>query len=275
MQRHDAPAWRADWINGWLAAIGCTVICEDLKLSWTDAAHPTAILWAPDDGIDIGQRISEAFPPHDFIRLSAARDLTKQEPSEDQYRVGSEEARLTGDWLWSALFTDLVDYRSPKAKATPGSSRVAKSIFYPGVEKGRTIADRFEACWESPSQCTIEASMSGTLARKLANGLGFDCRRIFDPSDPHPKPIVDPIVEVLIATALVMFPVRGDGRRERTKGQNAGRSFRWRTWPDPLNAAAIDAIVMSSAPVEPRYELVEYDKGVSAKTGYFSRRIPS
>ena len=268
MQRHDAPAWRADWINGWLAAVGCTVICDDLKLSWTDAAHPTAVLWAPDDGKDIGQRIAEAFPPIDFICLSAARHLTQQVPSEEEYRSASEEARLTGDWLWSALFTDL-----GPTKQVP----IARSLFYPGAPGKNGLSQRVASlakAWGVAS--AARDSMFGRLPRAVGTGLGFDRGRIMDPTDPNPSMRTDPIVEALALFATLMFPIRGDGSYALNRGELSRReAFRWGTWTEPLDVAAIDS-QFGRRGDGACYELIEYVKrGNETNVGYFSRKISS
>ena len=35
--RHEAPGLPADWLNGWLAAIGVTVLIPGARLRWTGA----------------------------------------------------------------------------------------------------------------------------------------------------------------------------------------------------------------------------------------------
>ena len=270
MHPHHAPAWRADWINGWLAAIGCTVLCDDLRLSWTDDAHPTAILWTPDDTTieHFANRIAEAFPPIGFIATTSARHLTAQVPTELQYAIASDEARRSGDWLWSSLFTDL----GPTKQA-----RIARSTFYPGTPGPNGISQRTASLaktWAEPA--AVMASMLGQLPRSKGTGLGFDPRRIMDPAEPKGEITTDPIVEALALFATIMFPTRGSGSRALTRGERYRQPFRWNTWTDALDFAGIDAQFASSRSRGANYEVVPYEpRGNETNAAYFSRKLQS
>ena len=49
MNRRECPGWTADWLTGWLAAVGTTVMVPGMKLSWKGAGNATrAVLHHPD-----------------------------------------------------------------------------------------------------------------------------------------------------------------------------------------------------------------------------------
>jgi hypothetical protein len=67
---------------------------------------------------------------------------------------------------------------------------------------------------------------------------------------------VDPVIEVLAFYGLALFPVRGNGIAERTRGwaRRAGHqpsrpgrrtpeAFTWASWPQPLDHWGIDALL--------------------------------
>jgi hypothetical protein len=80
------------------------------------------------------------------------------------------------------------------------------------------------------------------------NGLGFDYRRFSSGVRPGSDPQVDPIVELLCFCALVLFPVRGDGKNLRQRGwvqleDRSRQRFVWPTWTSPIDQWGIDALL--------------------------------
>ena len=271
MQQVHAPAWRANWINGWLAAIGVIVICEDVQLSWTTDPTPTPIFHLADN-IRLVEHIASRIPDPKLVTRSAAQHVAKQNATEDEYERGAAAARENGDWLWSALFTDL----GPKNSRDDRSTCFDKSRFYPGMPGTAPISKRLSDLAKSHwgDAAAIERSMAGTLPRSQGNGLAFDPHRLLDPANPLTDVYIDPVIEAVAFHALIILPVRGNGRRTTTRGET-GRppTFRWRTWQQPLDLAGIDAILDQRASEPDRsFKLVDYRKKSTseATSAYFS-----
>jgi len=251
-----AVAWTADWFNGWLAAIGATLLVPDLTLDWTDDPRPAARFDGVDDVISA---LAAAFPARDELaqlassrHLDGRRELT-QKTDVDTYADRATWAREHGDWSLGALLTDLAfDPKEP----------VTRSPLNTPAPKGLTITDRFvNAHDDVPGDVRdgIRSSMSGTL-RVAGNGLGFDVHRLTAPTDPVGNKWADPVVEVLAFVGLTLLPCRGDGRRQRTRLQRDDGTIRWASWATPMDAAAIDAFLdtVASGSTPANYEARRY-----------------
>ena len=59
--RHETPGLPADWLNGWLAAIGVTVLVPGTRLCWTDDGVPSAVL-ETEQPVDLPKVVAEALP---------------------------------------------------------------------------------------------------------------------------------------------------------------------------------------------------------------------
>ena len=241
-----APGLPADWLNAWLAAIGVTVLVPEVKLSWTDEVVPHAVFWVPED-MDLAQAVYDALPSDDEL---AAMPIARHHPEsslEFPHKVTPEvfrdRARLERGRKTRILafcVTDLARY--------PGKSELSRSAFNPGVPGGLTLWERIKLCGRnlaSPKQ--VDETLLGVPHRIRGAGLGFDCRKAPSGVPVDETKYIDPVIEVLVAAALPLFPVRGDGKRERTRGWN-GRSlergaFSWFSWVHPLDAWAIDAVL--------------------------------
>jgi hypothetical protein len=261
-----AKAWRADWLSGWLAAVGVTVLCEGVRLSWTEDAVPLPVFWV-DEECNPGDLIASCYPSPDFLAESCVSSPRAQVPTIDEYSLQADLVRAGGDWLWSATFSDLGASDKP----------VVRSLFYPGAQGKQTLNKRIDdlvrLSWANSKEIT--QSMDGTLDRSRGMGLGFDPRRLVDPADPNPEPRIDPIVEVLAFFATLLFPVRGNGRRRTNRGASKTSVFDWDTWNMPLDVAGIDAFLGSDQKPSARFSLVPYKpRSTSDPTaGYFSKRV--
>jgi hypothetical protein len=58
---YEAPGLTADWLNGWLAAIGVTVMLPGVKLSWSDEPTPVALFSGPHVG-DLPTAVASVLP---------------------------------------------------------------------------------------------------------------------------------------------------------------------------------------------------------------------
>jgi len=248
METLAARALTADWLNAWLAAIGITALTGDIELSWTDSPIPHAVLHS-DRGTVI-DRIVESFPDVEALEcLAIARvhpdcpdgaELQRNvTPSSYSERAELVRAERGSDFSLAATVTDLDEDAG------------AHSPFDPPMPRGITIGQRLVSCRKLIDDESLPEAIERTLVRggtrHQNNGLGFDYRRIPSPTDPHGDVFVDPVVEVLAFHGLALLPIRGNGRRSRTRGLTASAfrpgSLTWPAWRRSLNYAAIDALL--------------------------------
>jgi len=236
------PGLPADWLNAWLAAVGATVLCPDLRLSWTDEPTPVAVLHADGDPLE---RLRAAWPTVEELaelpivrRLEGHEDLPST-PTVEAYVDRAAVARTHScGWALSALYTDLFWSDQDKAHT------IGRGFFTaPGPGTVGTIHDRLMKVAAEASPKQLDLVLSGVAPRVAAFGLGFDITRPITRTD-NRTPSVVPHIEVLAFFGLALFPIRGDGvRRAHRATVDRSRRFRWWTWRSPLSAAGIDALL--------------------------------
>lgn len=239
MNEVRAPGLSGDWLNGWLAALGITVLVDGTRLRWSEDRVPVAILARPSEE-DMAEAIAERLPSAARLGALAIARPFPRIVGRDGYRMAAEVARAAKDFSLGSSVTDLA--------AKKESGELAHSRFDVPAPRGQTLWDRLERCRQALAQWpsvpdAVRATLAGGGMRVDANGLGFDFKRI--PSGDQPGKYVDPVVECLAFFGLAFFPVRGDGRNEgRTRGWRLNPpSFSWPTWSAPLDRWAIDALV--------------------------------
>lgn len=282
MAAHPSPGYQADWLNGWMAALGVTVLVTDARLAWTDDPVPHAWFDHPAD----------EFPAVLFAALPTLEDLAesplarnrpglpelKRNLDFDVYQQRAAYERATGAVALGCTVTDLAE-----PDATTG---LPHSPFDPSAPRGITLWQRALTCREAiDGPDAVARSLAGLGDRVTANGLGFDIRRL-SPRAENTDNLVDPVVELLAFAALELFPTRGDGRRATTRGwtgpgMRAG-AFTWGTWDELLDRWGIDAWLdrlytgehLPAPPV--RFEVVPYQPTGSSDVtrGLASRRLP-
>lgn len=244
MPVHPTPGLPADWLNGWLAALGVTVILPDARLAWSEDPVPHAVVHHPTD--HLAQHLLGALPTvEDLGRLAIARHLGHAELKRNVplavYQERARYARTTPSGptshLLASTLTDLI--------VEIDEASLPHSPFDVPVPRGITLWERAVSCRETiTGREAVEAALEGRGQRVRLNGLAFDIRRVASRAENTPNLVV-PIVELLAFAALTLFPIRGDGRREQTRGwsDRASRrgSFTWGTWTEPLDRWAIDA----------------------------------
>lgn len=245
-----APGLRADWLNGWLAAIGATVLVPGLRLAWTDEPVPAAC-FAVASGEPAARVIGAAFPTvEDIGRLAIARhvDGTSEFPRTvtlDAYRDRARLERQTGGCSLAASVTDLT--ADPKKLGN-----LPHSPFDPPMPQGITLWQRLQACRATLADdpgAAVEATLSGRATRVDGNGLGFDYRRLGSGVQPKGRTgmLVDPVVETLAFFGIGLFPARGGSDGERFRGwtlrSTRRGAFRWPVWAGSLDRWAIDALL--------------------------------
>ena len=253
----ECPGLPADWINGWLAAVGTTVLDPDMRLSWTSGPSPIAVLHHPDkepvvalvEGWPRKSRLEEMPLARDFEGCSP---LERQVPIETFTKRVELSRRHPDAWTLTSSLTDLaVDSgKAAHAPFDPAGPGTIKWLHHRLLKIHNHIArdevDQFTA--------TIENAIDGNSVPVIDNGLGFDISRLPDRAREGVRIMVEPVVEVLAFFGLALLPVRGDGLRQRPvrvrqKGFGVGgrreNTFVWPAWSQPLDRWGIDALLDS------------------------------
>lgn len=252
----ECPGLPADWINGWLAAVGTTVLDPEIKLSWTSDPSPIAVLHHPEKEPRVA--VAESWPPKRRLEeMPLARDyeacaaLERQVPVEvfvervDSTRGHSDAWTLTSTLTDLAIDSGKVSH-APFDPAGPGTiqwihARLLKVYRHIPFDDPVGVAE------------LVTEALSGLSIPVRDNGLGFDISRLADRANEGGGQImVDPVVEVLAFFGLALLPVRGDGlrhreERARQRGHGIGglreNVFVWPAWSQPLDRWGIDALL--------------------------------
>lgn len=268
----DAPAWTADWLNAWLAAIGMCVRDPRVRLAWTEDPIPHARFSLPTV-LDI----EGLLPTNDELaelviarQHSAAKQELPQGPTLEQYAERAAIARTSGDLSLGAFLSDL--------RIDPKTERLNRSPFNPGAPGGETLYQRLArtaGTIEPPDAVTRSLNGEGILTK--GSGLGYDFRRIAAPTVAG-EMTVDPVVETLAFYGSLLFPMGEYRARGWTASPDRTGSFRWPAWKPFLDWAAIDALLdvhsEQSPEVSATFESVPFQKaGEMDQTRGFGSRI--
>ena len=269
MPEVTCPGLAADWVNGWLAAVGITVLETGLRLRWSRDATPVAVI-SSQDGEPIDVLVS-AWPsntmladlpiaenwPNDGV-LPGVR-LPRKVPVE-ALRTRMREARgHPCSWTLTSTMTDLSVDKTGEAEHAPFDPAGPGTIKW--LHHRLTKA---HAHIDSPRDW-ICPCLEGHGRRVEDNGLGFDQTRVGSQSDMAGK-WTDPVVEVLAFFGLALLPVRGPGvdLRLSPSAKSAVRQkgwlrpsrdehhFLWPAWRQPLDRNGIDALLDAWNPDERR-----------------------
>ena len=246
----------AGWLNGWLAAVGATVVDPRLRVHWTREDAPVAVLSARS--IDPLDALADAWPNREFLDdLPIAADWRnacklERQVTVDDFRGRAMEARSTpASWTLSSTLTDLSVDRNGKVAHAPFDAAgpgTIKWLHYRVLRLHEKVGRL--------SRSRLHASLMGKGSRVKDNGLGFDHSRLGSLAD-KTDPWVEPVVELLAFFGLALFPMRGRGadRRDRGNpderqrgwrappGSRDPREFIWPAWEQPLDAWGIDALL--------------------------------
>lgn len=265
MATEIAPGLPADWLNGWLAAIGVTVVLPDAQLSWTEDAVPLAIISVSPTRDSLPDRIADFFADPVWPQGLSIGELGRR-VTRNEYGLAAARARLSVgsaldcDFSLSSSVTDLM--RDSKR----GDGGLPHSPFDPPAP-GTTgaVFDRLNACLLKLRQSSddlsgaVRASLAGHGSRVQANGLGFDPRRLPSGVQAKGKNFVDPVVEILCFFGLSLFPIRGNGRSTNTRGWRGPASkrgsFSWPVWSPALDVWGVDSLLDRFFADEPRLRL--------------------
>ena len=241
-----------DWINGWLAAVGATVLDSRIRLHWTKGGTPVAVLSAGE--MDPLAALAESWPDRTLLEdLPVARHWgsTPRLPRSASLNAFDRRARAARphrfSWTLSSTLTDL---------SVDGNGDVTDAPFNPPAPRGATLHDRLLKVHKhvDPSVERLQEALLWGI-RVNDNGLGFDITRLGSLADSS-KRWVNPVVEVLAFFGLAILPVRGRGTDARL-GPSArnraiqrgwfpdgrARRFFWPAWSQPLDEMGIDALM--------------------------------
>ncbi len=257
MTQVACPGLPGAWINGWLAAVGATVLDARVQLHWTTDGAPLAMLSASE--VDPVAALVESWPDAALLSgLPIAEDWMGTSGIQRKVPVGAfvERARAARghpySWTLSSTMTDLcVDEHGEVAHAPfdPAGPGTVKWLHHRLMKVHGHV---------EPAVGRIRDSLTGRAGRVKDNGLGFDQARLGSQAD-ETSIWIDPVVEVLAFFGLALLPVRGRGAdrqldrfadtRERqrgwqkTSGSRDPQRFRWPAWGQPLNSNGIDALL--------------------------------
>ena len=259
------PGMPAVWINGWLAAVGATVLDARLRLHWTTDGSPVAVLSAAE--VDPVDALCASWPDAKLLsdlpiaeRWRGSGEVLRRKVPVDAFVKRVQSARVHPySWTLSSTMTDLcVDENGEVAHAPfdPAGPGPTKWLHHRLMKLHAQV---------EPSALRVRASLAGRAARVKDNGLGFDQTRLGSLSDATSM-WVDPVLEELAFFGLAILPVRGRGAdrrldryadvRERqrswraTPGSRDPRRFNWPAWRQPLDSAGIDALLDAWNPVK-------------------------
>ena len=258
IKTRECPGLPAEWINGWLAAVGITVIVPKIKLSWTQGASPIAVLHHPDS--DPKVTVSRAWPTRDRIeQMPLAREYKDCAARERQVpvevfaeRVGASRGHPDA-WTLTSTLTDLAIEagKASHAPFDPAGPGTIKWLHHRLLKVHSHIPHDDPAGIDS----VVTEALDGLSIPVSDNGLGVDISRLPDRAhDGGGNIMVEPVVEVLAFFGLAMLPVRGDGinrRQERVRQRGHGIGgrregvFVWPAWGQPLDRWGIDALLDS------------------------------
>ncbi len=249
------PGLPGDWINGWLAAVGATVLDSRLRLHWTTGGTPLAVLSA--HGANPASSLAERWPGRDVLdALPLAKNWMGTPEIARVVAVDDFDARVRaarGDpysWTLSSTMTDLdvaKDGTVAHAPFDPAGPGPVKWLHHRLIRLS-------EAVRVSPGR--LDRSLKGEAQRIKNNGLGFDLTRMGSQADGSGK-WVDPVIEILVFFGLALLPVRGagtDARLSRSARSSAIQRgwvreakghprFRWPAWSPLLGRDGIDALL--------------------------------
>ena len=258
MARVTCPGLPASWINGWLAAVGATVLDSRIRLHWTPE---TAVAVLSAENVDPVAALVAAWPDTALLNdlpiaehWHDAGQLKRKVPV-DAFRKRACAARgHPHSWTLSSTMTDLcVDENGEVAHALfdPAAPGPTGSLHHRLLKVHNQV---------EPSLERIMESLAGRAVRVKVNGLGFDHTRLGAQADATDN-WVDPVIEVLVFFGLAILPVRGSDRRLSRAGARATQRgwlttsaskpehrFTWPAWRQPLDEAGIDALMDAWTP---------------------------
>lgn len=247
-KKYECSGLPASWPNAWLAAVGCTVLVEGMRLSWTDEADPVAVL-SHNDTHPLDALVNHWPTPQRFNKMALAVLFNiKSEagnPGESVIEVGAFRDAMsdiaTPDKRSLSGF-----YCDQDTEETKNGPACATSWFFhhgkPGATTLKTCLDKVSDGVAKVSDiCGLRDSLlqafNGTPQLDDQQGLAFDGRRKPRNNHPDASEQVSPIVELLSFWGVSVLPLRGQGTAAKnshslrpTQRCQSGHVLRYPTW---------------------------------------------
>ena len=275
MREVTCPGLPANWVNGWLSAVGITVLDSRLRLHWSSDAIPVAVILAQDaDPVDIlvsAWPCSTVLADFPVAETWPSKSTTEGERLPRKVPVEALRARMRAarrhsySWTLTSTLTDLCVDDNGDAGHAPfdPAGTGPMGCLHRRLTNAHAHID-FDSCRD-----WIQSSLEGRGRRVAHNGLGFDQTRIGSQSDKQPgnrNKWTDPVIEVLAFFGLALLPVRGAGvdrrlspsaelsvrQRGWQKPKKSGQCFFWPAWKQPLDRTGVDALLDAWNPEKPR-----------------------
>ena len=274
----------ASWLNGWLAAVGATVLDGRIRLHWTIGGMPLAVLSASE--IDPVDALVESWPDAGLLSDLPIAENWRGSPKL-QRKVAVEAFRRRASaarghqysWTLSSTMTDL---------CVDENGEIMHGGFDPPAPKGITLHQRLMSAYAAINgdMRRVRDSLCGLGQRVQINGLGFDQARLGSQADATSR-WTDPVVEAMAFFGLAVLPVRGPGADrhrdrqaevrqkgwKRSSGDSGSRGqhhYYWPAWKQPLDVDGIDALLDAWRPEReaawPRLGVHEAWRSVRFKT---------
>ena len=176
MTQVTCPGLPVDWLNGWLAAVGATVLDSRIRLHWTTDGVPLAVLSAGE--IDPVAAIVESWPDEALLsdlpiakNWGGAGEVRRKVPVEAFVARARAARGHRYSWTLSSTMTDLcVDENGEVAHAPldPAGPGTIKWLHHRLMKLHARV---------DLSSAQLRESLAGHAARVQDNGLGFDQTR--------------------------------------------------------------------------------------------------
>jgi hypothetical protein len=234
-----ARGWTADWLVGWLAAIGVVQRGVGVKLRWSSDPMPYAIFRTPNEAA-----IEATWPSLDELQsIAIARELPgldyesfDRNPSRGAYAARARMARATGDLSLGATVSDLGVAASDPLEHSPLDAAAPR-----GITLGQRVVS---AHGQAPGGAVVVESMRGRVGSSAGNGLGFDLRRLSGTTVPGANLATEPVAETMAFFGLQLFTQSGRATRGwKPSSQYLTGAFSWPAWNRALGWHAIDALL--------------------------------
>lgn len=251
----ECPGLPAEWINGWLAAVGITVLDPEIRLGWTSDPSPIAVLHHPYKEPAVA--VAEIWPSRKRLEeMPLARDFGGRLPLERQVPVETFVERVVlsrghpDAWSLTSSLTDLAidSGKAAHAPFDPAGPGTIKWLHHRLLK----VYDQIAQDDSDEFAKAIRGAIDGFSVPVIDNGLGFDISRLPDRAREGVRIMVEPVIEVLAFFGLALLPVRGDGIRQRQprvrqRGHGIGgrreNTFVWPAWSQSLDRWGIDALL--------------------------------
>ncbi len=254
MSSRQCPGLRAEMPHQWLAAVGATVLCEGMHLSWTGGLNTHAVLHHEEAPLDA---LVASWPTQQRIErmpmVAYDKGQKTQKVSRGDFQQLVKDGRGHRDsWTVSSALTDLTE--EPPSGNSDKLPLAATVPFNPGLQGPYGSPQKSLPKLQHCTPAKIADTLDGRATRDDGAGIGLDPERFTNSTTGEKGVMTLHAVEMLAYFGLALFPVRGDGIHRRkypafarqrgwtTRARQRG-AFVWPAWEQPLGRFGIDALL--------------------------------